>query len=253
MLDLQSLFSHLSADHEGALRLIDLFIAKRRQLEDSNAVVQALLNKWLICANSGESSRALQSLDRAIEEAEAADVSPALHAMALVTAAKVHLELGNITLSRSCIQKATAITSNFPQMPSLYQETQLTNADIALAESDLVTASEWLTEPFSFICQGEMQLAAESTFLIAAKWFRLAGDRKACLSVLQGIGTRSFDKRLFEKARAMLRELGEELQPQADAAPVNSQIEIAEIASVARRRMLVLLDEMQRKKRLQGP
>ena len=249
LIDLRSMFSSVNADHKTALRLLDELIAIDLQLEDANSVVSSLVNKWLVHVASGDFPKASEAIEKACAAAAASDVRRHLEASTMAFAAQWYVDIGDWAKAESCIERANAIALISPGTRVLYLKSELITGAIAVVSGDPMRAVPPLTKVLDEIGRGELPNMANAAFLYAAKWFVLASDRNACVSLLRVIRGGAFSRIYADAAQLMLRELGEE--PQPETVPEVHPDTIAELARDARRRMLSLAEEMQRSNRMQ--
>ncbi len=246
LLDLQSMFSMVNADYKTALQLLDRVIAINRQLENSNAAIGSLINKWIVCVQSDDAAQASKVMEHAIAACDAPDVRRPLRATVLLYAAQWYADIGDLVRARLNIERANAIDIQSLTTQALRMKFALVTAAIAVVDQELVTAAPPLAEVLAEIGRGELPSMASATFLYAAKWFRMAGDRDACLICLRAIRGGLFYTRGSNSVPAMLQELGADPEPVANAGPGHPRVDLAEVARNARGQMLALLAETQR-------
>ena len=246
LLDLQSMFALFKADYQAALQLLDRHIAINRQLGNTSAVISSLLNRWIVCVACDDTAQASRTLEDRISACDDPDVRRLVRTTVLVDAAQWYVDIGDVARSRLNIQRANAIDVESLMTQALRMKLALVAAAIAVVEQDLATAAQPLSEVLAAIGRGELLSMANAALLYAAKWFRLAGDRDACLVCLRAIRGGLLFKRGGDSARAMMQELGAHLEPGADAGSGPARGDPAEVARNARAQMLALLEETER-------
>jgi DNA-binding SARP family transcriptional activator/tetratricopeptide (TPR) repeat protein len=209
-----------------------------RQFEDSNGEFMCLMAMATAYHFMDMPNHAIGFEERALAVNASGQVDPARAARHLCAMTQWNLDHGNIERARIHIEQAAALLSSRPQTQILRLKVCLGRAAVFTAQGNLAAARQHLGELLNVISSDDVQGVSAATFVIAARWFRLAGDREACVEALRVVLTKPEIRSTFKIAQTMLRELGEDL-PESTSIQKSSS-DICSAAVVARQRLMQL-------------
>ena len=188
--------------------------------------------------------RAVQFEDQALAVGAEGKSNPALIATYLSEITQWNIDHRNIERAAAYMEQANALVRDHPQRRILRLRIHLGHAAVLTAQGSLAAARAHLCEVLDVIGSEHLPGVCSVTFVIVARWFRLAGDRQACLDALQPIFKATLRGAKYRVAMAMLRELDEKLPDLTSSENQNSDSCTAAI--IAKQRMMQLIVPTQR-------
>lgn len=206
-----------------------------RHFEDPDSELICLMSIAASYYSFGMPDRATNFEERALAVGAAGKADRALTATYLCVLTHRNIDNGKVERARAHMERADALICGHPHMRVLRLRIRLGHAAVSTAQGNLAAARTHLCEVLDVISNEDMPGVSDTAFVVAAKWFQLAGDREACLAALRSVLTKSGGGENFRIAKAMLHQLGEE---PPDAGPPESRISQSCVAAaVARQRM----------------
>ena len=201
----QRILSFYRSDFNASIRLAEQMADVYERYGDSDSVVRVLIGKAFSYAESDDLVRAIQVAERAaaINGASATHV-----ATLLCEAAYWNLELTHTEEAQSCLARVDACASICPSSPFLHLKICQTRAAVAVSKGDIAQAAIQLEEALGALIRGEELGLAEPIFLVTAKWFLLVQHHEPCVDLLRAIPAQLWERRTFQTAQKLLRQLG---------------------------------------------
>ena len=188
--------------------------------------------------------RAIQFEDQALAVGASGKANPALIATYLSEITQWNIDNHNVERAAAYMAQAEALVRDHPQRRILRLRMRLGHAAVLTAQGSLSAARAHLSEVLDAIGSENVPGVLGATFVITARWFRLAGDRQACVQALYPIFKGPLKGAKYRLALAMLREL-DEVPPSAASCEVQG-LDVCAAATSAKQRMMQLIVPTQR-------
>jgi hypothetical protein len=231
---------YIAGEYLDGIRLADEYIRISQSFEDFATLAFLLIVKAYSLVALGERSAAGVLLDEIGAVLDGARLSPNAQVRFLCDRVQIAMSLPDLIRAAHLLNQANALAAGFPLLYPQRTTLQLTNALLEGKTGEFQPTGPRLVALLEVVADGVSSKTANSTLLIAAKWFRWAGDVSACLDILR-LGRSVFVHPItLNEAHSLLRELGE--QPIADDGAV-ALVDLRAVAIKVRDRVLRQLDK----------